>query len=153
MNNQLTDDEIAKLIEDVGECYLKHSDLGVRKLAEVFTNEYYPISKSTINKYLKIFIEVHPEYKKEVLHGINERTTKTINDHTIREMVLYEYAMLMNGATAGEIAQAFNKDDSSVIRDLNYRLKEISETCPQYYDYYDNAKKRLADNKSGVGKR
>ena len=58
--------------------------------------------------------------------------------------------MLFKGYTTSQIAEIFDKGQSSVQRDLTIRLKKLCDYDSSYQEFYDMAQERLLMNQTST---
>lgn len=147
------EDEIELLrnerIEQVGK-YFYETGKSTREISKYFTENYFPISNKTVNKYIKKYKERHPDLGDELDKKVDDNTEKSFMTDKIKKEILIELELLFMGYVISDIAKIVDKTYSSVQRDLTKRLKKLSDVDESYLEYYEKAKQILKENQNST---
>ena len=125
MGIKLTEEERLERIKLVVEYYINTKDASVRSTVEHFKNMNISISVATVSKYIELYKKIYPQKAKMVQEVINSRLPKTIENKEIRERVLKEAKMVLEGFTIEQISNLTDCEYWVVYRDLNQRLQKV----------------------------
>jgi len=125
-----SEEEREKRIVLVGE-YVKETGASTRETAKYFTKTHFHISNCTVSDYCARYCKMRPEEVDELRGKININTVKTVEDPEVRKRVEYHAALLANGMTIQEIAEATNSSFWVVYRDVNTRIQIVN---PELYN-------------------
>lgn len=125
MANKLTEEERLERIKLVGEYYTNTENASVRSTVEYFKKNNMDISVATVSKYIELYKKLYPQYAKKVDEVIESRTPKTVEDKEIRERVLMEAKMILEGYTIEQISELTDTEYWVVYRDLGQRLQKV----------------------------
>ena len=140
MASKISDDERERRIYLVGTFFLEEKS-SIRKTAAFFTENFFSISSATVHDYLNRFINKYPNTKEQILSIIESNKEDSIEKHEVRERVLKNLKLALNGYTVEEISVRTNTSYWTVYRDLKERLPKISE------EYYNQVLVLLNENK------
>lgn len=140
MASKISDDERERRIYLVGTFFLEEKS-SIRKTAAFFTENFFSISSATVHDYLNRFINKYPNTKEQILSIIESNKEDSIEKHEVRERVLKNLKLALNGYTVEEISVRTNTSYWTVYRDLRERLPKIDE------EYYKQVVLLLNENK------
>ncbi len=131
-------DELERLrrIEMVGNYFLE-TGAPTREIAKYFTENYFEISNKTVHSYIKRYQELHQDKNDEINKLIDNNTEKSIEDPEVRERILKVARLILEGHTKEEVSNILNISVKIVERDINPRLKVLSEHDEDLKMYYD----------------
>ena len=132
MAQKKSPEERQMLINLVGEHFLKTGQ-STREIAAYFTELGYPLSNATVSDYISRFKKQNPKISVDIDEKIQDNTTKSIEDASIRTRVMYVTKFFLQNHTADDIALAFNVTTSVIYRDLNERLPIIEANHMKYF--------------------
>jgi len=144
-NSEAHNLELEERIEQVGKYFLETAK-STREIAKYFSDNFFSISNKTVSVYIQRFKKDNPQYKEKINKLIEENTEKDFKSDDIKKQILIERDVLFKGYTTDQIAEIFDKGQSSVQRDLTIRLKKLCEEDPSYLEIYTKALEKLASN-------
>jgi len=144
-NSEAHNLELEERIEQVGKYFLETAK-STREIAKYFSDNFFSISNKTVSVYIQRFKKDNPQYKEKINKLIEENTEKDFKSDDIKKQILIELDLLFKGYTTDQIAEIFDKGQSSVQRDLTIRLKKLCEEDPSYLEIYTKALEKLASN-------
>lgn len=122
---KLTEEERNNRIKMVGEYYINTPNASVRTTSQYFKENYFDISIATVSNYIELYKKLYPNKAKQVDDVIESRTPKTVEDKYIRDRVLKEARMILEGFTIEQISELNDIEYWVVYRDLGERLKKV----------------------------
>ena len=122
---KLTEEERNNRIKLVGEYYINTPNASVRTTSQYFKENYFDISIATVSNYIELYKKLYPNKAKKVDEVIESRTPKTVEDKYIRDRVLKEAKMILQGFTIEQISELNDIEYWVVYRDLGERLKKV----------------------------
>ena len=122
---KLTEEERNNRIKLVGEHYINTPNASVRSTSQYFKENYFDISIATVSNYIDLYKKLYPNKAKIVDDVIESRTPKTVEDKYIRDRVLKEAKMILQGFTIEQISELNDIEYWVVYRDLGERLKKV----------------------------
>ena len=122
---KLTEEERNNRIKLVGEYYINTPNASVRSTSQYFKENYFDISIATVSNYIDLYKKLYPNKAKIVDDVIESRTPKTVEDKYIRDRVLKEAKMILQGFTIEQISELNDIEYWVVYRDLGERLKKV----------------------------
>ena len=122
---KLTEEERNNRIKLVGEYYINTPNASVRTTSQYFKENYFDISIATVSNYIELYKKLYPNKAKKVDDVIESRTPKTVEDKYIRDRVLKEAKMILQGFTIEQISELNDIEYWVVYRDLGERLKKV----------------------------
>ena len=125
MTVKLTEEERNNRIKFVGEYYINTPNASVRTTSQYFKENYFDISIATVSNYIELYKKLYPNKAKKVDEVIESRTPKTVEDKYIRDRVLKEAKMILQGFTIEQISELNDIEYWVVYRDLGERLKKV----------------------------
>ncbi len=125
MTVKLTEEERNNRIKLVGEYYINTPNASVRTTSQYFKENYFDISIATVSNYIELYKKLYPNKAKKVDEVIESRTPKTVEDKYIRDRVLKEAKMILQGFTIEQISELNDIEYWVVYRDLGERLKKV----------------------------
>ena len=125
MSSKLTEEERLERIKLVGEYYINTKDASVRSTVEYFKKNNMDISTATVSNYIELYKKLYPNKAKKVQDIISSRTPKTVDDKKVRERVLKEAKMVLEGFTIEQISELTDTEYWVVYRDLGPRLLKV----------------------------
>ncbi len=125
MASKLTEEERNERIKMVGEYYVNTPDASVRSTVEHFKKQNINISVFTVSKYIEKYKKLYPQKAKMVQEVVDSRKPKTVDDNEIKERVLKEAKMVLEGFTIDQIANLTDTEYWVVYRDLGQRLEKV----------------------------
>ena len=125
MTVKLTEEERNNNIKFVGEYYINTPNASVRTTSQYFKENYFDISIATVSNYIELYKKLYPNKAKKVDEVIESRTPKTVEDKYIRDRVLKEAKMILQGFTIEQISELNDIEYWVVYRDLGERLKKV----------------------------
>lgn len=140
MASKISDDERERRVYLVGTFFLEEKS-SIRKTAAFFTENFFSISSATVHDYLNRFINKYPNTKEQILSIIESNKEDSIEKHEVRERILKNLKLALNGYTVEEISVRTNTSYWTVYRDLRERLPKIDE------EYYKQVVLLLNENK------
>lgn len=148
-NSEAHNLEIEERIEQVGKYFLE-TGKSTREIAKYFSLNFFPISNKTVSLYIKAYKKNKPQFAEEIDKKIDANTEKDFESDDIKKQILIELDLLFRGYTTSQIAQIFDKGQSSVQRDLTTRLKKLCDIDPSYQEFYDMAQEKLLMNQTAT---
>lgn len=125
MSVKITDEERRERIKMVGEYYINTPNASVRSTSQYFKENYFDISIATVSNYIEQYKKLYPNKAKKVQEVIDSRTPKTVDDKYIRDRVLKEARMVLQGFTIEQISEINEIEYWVVYRDLGERLRKV----------------------------
>ena len=122
---KLTEEERNNRIKLVGEYYINTPNASVRSTSQYFKENYFDISIATVSNYIDLYKKLYPNKAKIVDDVIESRTPKTVEDKYIRDRVLKEAKMILQGFTIEQISELNDIEYWVGYRDLGERLKKV----------------------------
>ncbi len=119
---RLTDEEREERINLVGEYYTMNPDASVRSTAKYFSNQGMFMSYVTVQDYIQRYKKRHPEKSDLVQQVIDSRKPLTVENQEIRNRIINEAKLVIEGYTIANISEVMSVDYWTVVRDLAKRL-------------------------------
>ena len=148
-NSEAHDLEIEERIDLIGKYFLE-TGKSTREIAKYFSLNFFPISNKTVSLYIKAYKKNKPQFSNEIDKKIEDNTEKDFKSDDIKRQILIELDLLFKGYTTSQIAEIFDKGQSSVQRDLTIRLKKLCDYDSSYQEFYDMAQERLLMNQTST---
>ncbi len=143
------DEEREKRVILVGELF-ELTGLSTRKLSAFLTNNFFPISNSTVSDYLQRFCKMRPNEVELIKERITNNTSDSIEKEEVKNRVIKNMKLFEQGFTIEEIADNTNDNFWSVYRDITVRSRKID---PEHFEevikpqLIDNARSNLSKKK------
>ncbi len=132
-------------IIEVGEYFL-NTGASTREIADYFSKNKYSISNKTVYDYIKKYKEMFQNKVSEIEDKLYSNKEKSIDDAGVRERVLTVSRLILDGHTKKEVSKILGITIKEVERDINPRLKKISEIDKDYEIYYNAVMNVLKKN-------
>lgn len=140
MAAKVPDNERDERIILVGEYYTNTPNASVRSTAEYFSNNFFKISFATVSDYIKRYKKMYPDKSDLVQQVVDSRKPVTYHEEHIQNRILKEAELVLEGYTMENIADLFDLEYWTVVRDLGMRLAKID------MNLYEQVKNSLSQN-------
>ena len=135
-----TDEERDERVLFVGKFFINNPGVSIRKASEYISTNFFKISTATIHDYLERFKKLASENKQLIEEHINNNREDTIAKEEIKNRVMNNAELCLNGLTINDISKKTGLSYWIVYRDLALRLPKINISL------YDQVKDKLKDN-------
>ena len=135
-----TDEERDERVLFVGKFFINNPVVSIRKASKYISTNFFKISTATNHDYLERFKKLASENKQLIEEHINNNREDTIAKEEIKDRVMNNAELCLNGLTINDISKKNGVSYWTVYRDLALRLPKINISL------YEQVKDKLKDN-------